>query len=741
MSINLSIRNYQLTVGGLDCSRALVSFTGCDSKLDQSGLITFSGDLVLGRPAGFESLDDRRNTRWCRGADCGLELADSTGTLRPSPRGAVLRVLDARYEPALEGKSRLKIRLGDALEFLRFKEPLTDAAKICLGTNTPRTDVINRLLAAAGAPALVDTVPGVIGYPLPKLLEGSFIDQAGAIAAAVGHFLFVDSLGQVRAAAIDTRQPSAIISITATTQQASVERLQGEQPPSLMIAKGQCSIVLPTVDRKTGRTEETGTANSTGSTSTVDIIVGQSKFIDEFDRDTKERLTFRWLKAPRGTILPDLFPGDTSLFESEYQEELLVYEAKKPLRGFAFEASCQQGNQGRLLYRRLLKKQRAGAILKSVYATYPSNVFVNRLAFITSEVDETWYQYDTESFSGIDPVTGQEDFNPSTIVLGKGPRILNKKSAPIGSIIPNYYGYRFGQVKDPTELVQSEATITYYQERNLGEWAQSVQVWQALAVASPAIADYLATELDVANNPINLRKLVEPTIASDTTQIANNGNTQPPQPDTYPPPFQTQERTILGKAKLPVDGGSPYRQWQRELEFAYLSSTIGGLNQVEEIRQQANALAQTWGQITWGRFKGGCVMTDLQDQFWGYQPMVRCDVTEPEGVYSYLSDGFALALGGNRCVVSFDGILMGYLAGGVVIPPYRQQFDFQQAAGGAAQFTLYRYSRQPSQIAYQQAGGNACQFTIASGNIPVGTLYTVSGNPIVSNAGNYVVRL
>jgi hypothetical protein len=68
MTINLSIRNYALEIAGLNCTDAPTSFSGSDSKIDQSGLLTFTGNLELGRPEGsFESLDDRKNPRWSQG--------------------------------------------------------------------------------------------------------------------------------------------------------------------------------------------------------------------------------------------------------------------------------------------------------------------------------------------------------------------------------------------------------------------------------------------------------------------------------------------------------------------------------------------------------------------------------------------------------------------------------------------------------------------------------------------------
>ena len=150
MTVNLSIRNYQVVVAGLNCTDGITSFRGSDSKLDQSGLVTFKGELVIGKPLGFESLDDRRNDRWSRGNTVTIKIADSSGVPRLSPRGGTLKILSSSYAPATR---KLTLQLGDQLELLRFREPNGDASKICLGTSVSRTGVVNTLLAAAGCPA------------------------------------------------------------------------------------------------------------------------------------------------------------------------------------------------------------------------------------------------------------------------------------------------------------------------------------------------------------------------------------------------------------------------------------------------------------------------------------------------------------------------------------------------------------------------------------------------------------
>jgi hypothetical protein len=85
--------------------------------------------------------------------------------------------------------------------------------------------------------------------------------------------------------------------------------------------------------------------------------------------------------------------------------------------------------------------------------------------------------------------------------------------------------------------------------------------------------------------------------------------------------------------------------------------------------------------------------------------MARIDVTEPEATFSYLGNAFAIAIAGNRCAISFDGILLGQTAvvpEGVaapdvfppvdVVPPYKVVSVGNAAVGVAASGVAQTYT-------------------------------------------------
>jgi hypothetical protein len=676
--INLSIRNYQITIAGLDCTEGLVSFRGSDSKLDQSGLITFSGEIVLGKPIGFESLDDRRNTRWSRGNEIDIQIADQSGTLRPSPRGSKLFILDSAFDLKTR---KLTLRVGDVFALLDFKEGKGDVSGICLGTSASRTDVINRLLNAAGCPAIAasDSIPGFLNSPTPRLLEGNYLQQAGAIAAAAGYFLWVEH-GVPRASAITINPALPLLTVDLTSQAALYDRLQGEQPSQRISVVGKAIYIKQTGDRTEISSQELGPALLAGAKSDAQIIIKSTYTIDSFNRGSKTRKIQTFIQEPLGILFPDdkRYVGATALVDSSYQEETYQYETNSPISGTSASTKCQQGNQGRLKKHSITISRPLGVVLREVFATYPESVEVtNKAELTTAEETITTYEYDVGLVGSITTIQ-DEDAQPSELeTIGTGPRITVTKRQAIGAIIPSEFAYDTTrpQMMQPSELVDSELQINAWRERNLGEWTAREQLYKSLAIVQPSIVEFIKDQYAKDGLYPDPRDLVRLISTQDQTTISNSGQAQPPAPDTYPAPFSTQAITVKGRANFPIDAVTPYRQRTRELSFEYLSTVSSGVPNIGAAQTEAERLAKIWGVILWGRYKGSTLTVGLDDQWFDYQPMMRADITEPEGISAHLTDGFAIAMSDRRCVVSFDGMLLGFTDANnseIVTPIYKQ---------------------------------------------------------------------
>jgi hypothetical protein len=709
--INLSIRNYQITIAGLDCTEALLSFRGSDSKLDQSGLITFTGEIVLGKPIGFESLDDRKNTRWSRGKAISVRLADQSGTLQPSPRGSELFILDASFDLKTR---KLTLRVGDIFALMDFKEGKGDVSGICLGTSTARTALINTLLTAAGCPALSGSIPGFLNSPTPRLLEGNYLQQAGAIAAAAGYFLWVDD-GTPTASAINTVPTSALLSIDLTEQGAIYDRLQGEQPSQRISVAGKAIYVKQTGDTTEISSTELGTALLAGAKSDAQIIIKSTYTIDSFKRSSKTRKIQTFIQEPLGVLFPDdtRYAGVTALVDSSYQLETYQYETSSPIAGTSGSTKCQQGNQGRLKTHTVAISRPLGVVLREVYATYPETVeLTNKTDLTLSEQTTTSYEYDVGLVGRVTKIE-DEDAQPSELEkVGTGTRITITKRQAIGSLIPSEFAYDTSrpQVVSPVEMVNSELQINYWRERNLGEWTEREQLYKSLATVQPTIVEFIREQYAKDGLYPDPRDLVRLISTTDQTTVSNSGQAQPPAADTYPAPFTTQEVTVKGRANFPVDAITPYRQRTKELSFEYLSTVSSGTPAIGVAQAEAERLAKIWGVILWGRYKGATLTTSLEDGWLDYRPLSRADVVESDGVAAYLADGFAIAMSDRRCVVSFDGMLLGFTDAGnieTITPIYQQTDEGQFALGFAVGVNDRDYDLTPITAAGQFALGFA----------------------------------
>jgi hypothetical protein len=695
MTINLSVRNFVLSIGGLDCSNACVSWVGADEKIEPTrGLISFTGTIELHRPVGFESLDDRRNSRWARGQEIILTVANKAGNLLPPPRGGKLYILESEYD--LESR-RLNLKTGDEFALKQNQQPKGDRSKICLGTSVSKTAIINNLLQAACISPLIDTVPGSLNAP--SLIEGSYLEQAGAIAASEGYFLYKDSLGQTRAKAVNTVPSIAAQTIDLVSQAAIYKRIYGQQPAQRLIVSGKYTIVEPTGDTTTSYTYELAPAATIGAEG-GNIIIRERWVVDRFDRGAKTRTIETTVKEPAVVVDPVRYAGNFDRIYTEFQREIYQYEINAPITGDSGSSHCEQGNQGRLLlYERRLRKTIVAAI-REVVESYDGAIggIIN---LTDAELETIRYRYGDQ----IEPQGGETSETTETIqiTLSQGVRHERRLYRPAGAILPQEYSaggdipYIFS-----LDLKLAELEINQWREMRPREWHHRKTTSQSLAIAKPDVLELLRernTNIDGKLGLVNTQ---------DELTISNNGNAQPPAPETYPAAFDTREIAVRGRAILPVDApvDGCSREYRRDLNFEYLSGTNLG-----EIQAKVNRLAQIWGVIFWGQYKAAQVTTDLGDAWFGYSPLDRCDFVEPEGIASYLGDGFGMALSGNRCAIDIDGIFLGFVNSpatpAVITPIYQVRIPVQLGHGGAIGVSYRDHDNSTIRVLVQVANGSA----------------------------------
>lgn len=720
MPVNLSIRNYTLNIAGLDCTRALVSFDGADSKIQEGdGLVSFTGTLVLGKPIGFpESLDDRINSRWDRGNSVNFQLADDDGILKPPPRGGSLKILDSKYDPKTR---KLTIQIGDQFALLKSKAPIGDKSGVCLGKSASLTTVINRLLAAAGCSECLDEIEGTLNHPTPKLLKGSYIDQAGAIAASAGYVLCCDSLGQIRAGAIAI-DATPIMAVAIHAESANVERLSSEPPPTRLTITGTSYKVRRNRDSTTIREINYAPASVLGGFGTDPIVARDTLTTDKFTRLSKQREVETLIKEPEGIVLSadPFYAGSSRLINSGRDLEIYEYEINNLL--IARTGTCEKGNQGRLKRHIIESYRTKQEVFSEIYSTYPKKIFIPGKQELTL-AERKIIEYDYSELTIVQAASNTEDLDlvqpPPEIV--EGPIVRTSVFQPIGAVTPQDFAYRKNGLNfafDMTELVQAEYEEQDWDELNPGEWCEQNTTYQALALAKPDAVDNLRAKYKALKIAVDPHTFVGLTHTSDKRITSNSGQAQPPAPDSYPPEFHVTEKPIRARFRFPHRGGAEFAEWNKDIDFQYLSVAKG----IRTAKEQAQRLSKLWGAIIWGRYKGTNYTMNLSNSWWNYEPLCRINAVEPEATFAYLADGFAIAIAGSKCTVSFDGILLGQVHTQqmahqepepsskpieVIVPLYRQTNEIEASSGGATELKFYPYSRQTRYFTLEASSGSA----------------------------------
>lgn len=643
--INLSVRGYELTIGGLNCTDAMLSITGGDNKITaNSGIVSAQYEIVLGRPIGFESLDDRINNRWARGAEIVFRLQNSSlALLRPSRFGS-LNIQDAVFDQSAGPGGQLKIQAVDLLTLLAGREQEENATEICIGTGATVQATVNQLLTSAGVPPeklVIEEIPGTIGAPINP--SGGYIAQAGELAAGVGWYLFVDgTTGRIAAAPIDVDQAIPLTVIDVTRQAREFDRLI-DSPPAQKIkvtTRGQ-------ITRSIQRNGDIEVSEEYGPASLAGIEGSDATIIIErvTKRDTlsgANRTVYTVTERPQGA----LFPGDpdlagTNLMIADETTERWFFEAANPVTGGA--DACSQGNTGRLLRKTTFTLQPQGVAVASAIAVMKPKISKTQQIVAVDE----WITYEY-----LPPFqTGPGTTKP----LGRGPRIRRSKRQPLGAVIPDFYAPdAFPKVTTPpSNLVFTEYEFQEWWQPSQSEWTYKRRLSRAVGLSKPdlmARRSAYARENNISFNPI--ASFATP-VPSESENDRSATQSQPPAPETLPASIETEPTESSETVDFPVNGAWPYREAKTTLTFN---------NVPDGVIDVAKKQAQRWGKIGWGRYKGSKATCALLDYFFTCKPLDRVDLVEPASISANLCDGFAFSMVAGteaRAQVGFEAIFLG----------------------------------------------------------------------------------
>lgn len=661
---NQSARNVRLTIGGKIFTPCLISFQGSDNHLDQSGLISFTGQILLGKALDFdESLDDRKNpTRFCRGVPIILEIADSTGTLQRHPRGA-LRILAPKYDVE---KQQLTLEVGDLIALLSFKEP-TDPDKAdnksCEGK--PASAIITTLLGLTGIGAIAGTLPTAI-YNYPLNLSGSYLQSVGKLLYANNCFAWIDryEVFQVRTANI---YPGTGVNMVVGLHDIWYKRLDGAEAPCEIIkASGTEMIVRPTPEETEETTEEFGPA------STVDVALGNQEVIlkkttttIEWDDAQHIRTITTQIEQPIGLVIPKNLQGEfgpkLQLIISEIQIEKFHYEANQ---------ECKLKFKETELY------QPRGTYLGEYKEAKPETI-VNVLPLILIKLITETYEYDTKD------------------------RIkkIKTKTQEIQIIILNGTDEDWTQwIFPPEELSNSEITTQEWKEINKDTWDYRSTTLKCLIRVNQDLAE--AEEDSEISNKLNLISATD----NNIHRISNSGQEVPPAAERCPPHCTFEENNIEEKVIFGDICNSNLKQRERTFTVDMLSGrlepvlkpgetfTYSNTGGSSAAAAQLRAIASREGRLLRGRYKGQELAMAMVDEIFNYYPLYPVRATEPDGtMQNYLADGCSWVVSQMKALWSCDGIWVGTTQGSAVVPPYTETHLYYLGLGLGIDAESYPY--------------------------------------------------
>ena len=673
-------RRFRVLIGTIDYTDCIMSYDGGDEKLGYSGLVVFRGKIVVGRALGFETLDDRKTKRWNRGTPVKVDITDDFQTIRPSPRGGSLFVLSSAYDFT---ERTLTIEVGDSFSLLSIREGSGDKTGICLGTSEDKTTVINRLLAAAGAPALIDSVPGTLSAPQPKLVTGSYIEQAGAIAAGSGYFLFVDSLNRVRSMPIEIGLGTPLLIVDIVSESSNYKRITGESPTAYFIVNSSSQTTDPSHYGFESTSESYGPIAIAGVPLFGEIIIRSEWQKESLSGNKRFVQTKVW--EPIGAIIP-LRKGQANKILSYDKLEIFEYESSSATSGTSASDKCQTGNQGRLKKRTLTVKRPLGTVLDKVIQTAPPESQPTALEDLILALRETEeFDYGTaQTFTIVStippvpdaPAPSPNDIPPDDPATTKekgvsGLRHTLSRFESAGAIAPEDFEWTslFALwIASASTHTPSYELVKEWNEARSDEWIAIERERVSFNRANPEAAaenrDRIQSSPATANSyPRNLFCALQMT--RNDRKVSSSGNTQPPAPDTIPSTFSLKTVPKTHKYKMPIDTDFPFRQKTQEINVEYLS--IDG-----------TLLAEKWGKIAWGRFKGLSIQSEFSQDWWDYVPMCRVNILEPSigltgteiNTSAYLGDSWAISMSDGECAIGMDGIFLGFIQNNVLIPPY-----------------------------------------------------------------------
>ncbi|MGL5923255.1 hypothetical protein, partial [Chroococcidiopsis sp.] len=592
MAINISTRNYRFLVAGKDYTPALIESTNwATNSIDQTGLVKITASFTLAEVRNLPgSIDDRINSDWNIGKSVRIQVADSTGVLRPHPCGA-LRILSSSYD--FESR-RTQVNCGCLISLLSFKAP-TDPKKLDLeqAKLTSRTAIALSLLRLAG----ITNISGLndLPYPLyyPFDISGSYLECCGKILYACLRFGRIDANEVFRVEPITLNNPVSLqwqIGNDSGSELWYRRLSNAESPREVIEVRGSRQVGETPKYPIISFSERYGDPrlidpNLLGSniaifeqSSTREIY---SSFTGKLERTTRKL-------EPVGLIIPNnrsVF--QTSLIESYYEVTTYQYETNE---------------EGKLKRVSSTIYKTKGEVLKEYFEYLISIDDPNAYSSSSLIIAETYtvdYLYDSKD-------------RVSKIYTTR-----YKTRGELLSGLDTDWSFTLGVT--PSGLTIAENNVESWVKQSNNYWIHRIDNYKTAGVVNPGYfssqekPEGMSDETFEDNQRSQQVSLIPDNNAS-LFERSNSGQTVPPAAERKPQEVVTNSESVCGKAIFSLYGGNPFKEKERSYSVEFLGDRKRGINEdtgegiIEDEEpcdnEQAKAIASLEGALLAGRFKG-----------------------------------------------------------------------------------------------------------------------------------------
>ncbi|HYW20251.1 MAG TPA: hypothetical protein VE956_13265 [Nodularia sp. (in: cyanobacteria)] len=644
MTVNQSARNVRLLIGGADYTPCLISFQGSDSHLDQSGLITFTGQILLGKALGFnQPLDDRKSpSSFCRGKTVILDIADTNGGLKRHPRGT-LRLLTPKYDSE---KQQLTLEVGDLITLLNFKEPTDpDKADNKSSGSSTATSVITKLLHEAGIDNFTGVLPETL-YNYPLNLSGSYLQSVGKLLYANNKVGWIDNQERFRVSTIKIESTQSLVSLVVGKNELWYRRLGGAESPCEKVRCVGTQMVTREIELDSIiTTEQYGSPALLDPASTGLIVINRTTETQKWDEDQGKFTITSITEKPWGLIVSRAF-WDKFATPPQLPPELFrLFLGENRIEESEFE-SVEAG--GKLKQKTTIFNTDKSQYLAEIQEARPDFIVGNFIGLTnTKQVTETF------------------TYNPKEVLLNK---VTETKELAV--IILNGSDENWDDWETiPEYLITSEYKYEEWKEIDKYTWEYSTYTLKPLIKTEGGSA----IEYD---EDVNIRSKQKLGLTYDLSEKrrSNSGQETPPAAERRPTNTRIEENPIEYTALFvdPCSGNFKQRERTYNVEFLagikipnaefFISSSTSSNRQLE-------AIAKLEGKLLRGRWQGqemaGAIPNSLLG---GYQPLFGVNVTEQDGTaQNYLADGCSWVVTAQKALWSCDGIWVGQSVGAIPV--------------------------------------------------------------------------